>query len=112
MLSIFIFLDQIFKWSISEPERQKEHLKSDSQSLKCFILFEQAGLLILTKDFNQFVWEEEVQVLGLPQFYLGDYSIYLLCHFIYTVHVLFQALFLLGVGSGLSVIVFICEELI
>ena len=33
-----------------------------------------AGLLMYTKEFEQFVWEEELQVLELRHFYLGKHS--------------------------------------
>ena len=75
-----------------------------------FVLFLQAGLQIFKKDFNPFVWEEEVQVLRLPHFYLGKFNLNTLSFNI--LHFLFQALFLLVIGSGVSVIAFICEQLL
>ena len=35
------------------------------------LLFEKAGLLMFTKEFNPFVWEEELKILDLSYFYLG-----------------------------------------
>ena len=37
------------------------------------LTFEQAGLLIYAKDFQQFVWEEEVKILDMPYFYFRKY---------------------------------------
>merc|ERR1711911_70650 len=37
------------------------------------ISFEQAGIIMHTKRFEDFVWEEEVFVLGMPYFYIGKY---------------------------------------
>jgi len=52
--------------------------------------FTHAGLLLISKQFTQFVWEEELQILGMPHFYL--------------------AFILLGIGSVISIIMFIFEK--
>lgn len=39
--------------------------------IKIHIFHDQAGLVIYTKPFNSFAWEEESKILGLPYFYLG-----------------------------------------
>ena len=71
-------------------------------------MFNQAGIILYTKYFNQYVWEEQLQVLGLPYFYLGKHSF----TFIISLNTfLFQAFFFLGIGIGISITVFICEQL-
>ena len=36
-----------------------------------------AGLLMYTKDYNKII-EKEAEVLGMPHFYLGKYSFYII----------------------------------
>ena len=45
-----------------------------SALLLTFSIEKQAGLLLYTKEFTQYVWEEELIVLTLPYFYLGIYD--------------------------------------
>ena len=63
------------------------------------------------KEFKNFVWEEEWIVLDMPYFYFRKYSFpkcwSLNCNIM--LHIL--AFFILGLGSGLSLIVFIFEQL-
>ena len=55
--------------------------------------------------FNQFVWEEEAKVLGLPHFFLGKFH----CpKFVLTYYI--PAFIFLGIGSLMSFIVFILEK--
>ena len=69
--------------------------------------FRQAGLVIHRLNLPKFVWEEDLEVLGMPHFYLGT--------FIYTLrsyeNIRFLAFFILGIGIGFSTILFICEHL-
>ena len=44
-------------------------------SLLLTLTFEQAGLLLYAKEFQQFVWEEEWKVLDMPYFYFRKYWI-------------------------------------
>ena len=60
-----------------------------------------------TKGFAKFVWEENVQKLGMPHFYLGKNS---LSKFAFYCYFLFLAFIFLGIGSVISIIVFICEK--
>ena len=63
------------------------------------------------KEFKNFVWEEEWIVLDMPYFYFRKYSFpkcwSLNCNFILYI----LAFFILGLGSGVSLIVFILEQL-
>ena len=59
------------------------------------------------KQFPKFVWEEELQKLAMPHFYLGKDLFYP-----FSSYFSFPALIILGTGSGISIIVFICEKLI
>ena len=61
-----------------------------------------------TKEFDKFVWEEGVEALGLPHFFLGklELSSTLFLDF----YILCPAFIFLGIGSVLSTIVFICEN--
>ena len=61
-----------------------------------------------TKNFDQFVWEENVQILGMPHFYLGK-NVVNIC-FIFFIY-LIPAFIFLGSGSVISIIVFVCENL-
>ena len=61
------------------------------------------------KGFAKFVWEESVQALGMPHFYLGKYK-YLLSKFVHVLLLLFLAFIVLGFGSLMAIIVFICEK--
>ena len=72
-------------------------------------IFEQAGILMHTKNFVQYVWEEKPVVLTLPYFSLGE--IQLIFMFAPFMSKLFVAFFFLGVGIGLSTFVLICEHL-
>ena len=58
------------------------------------------------KHFAKFVWEEEVQALGMPHFYLGKHSF---SKFLLYFYILFPAFIFLGIGSVLSFIMFFCE---
>ena len=60
-----------------------------------------------SKGWEQFAWEENVQKLGMPHFYLGKHSLTKLVLYFY---ILFPALIFLGIGSVISIIVFICEK--
>ena len=35
------------------------------------------------KDFEPFVWEEELQILDLSYFYIGNYNIFLYTYIVY-----------------------------
>ena len=48
-----------------------------------------------TKEFHPFVWEEELQKLSMPHFYLGIFSYILLFNFLTFILFLFQHLFFL-----------------
>ena len=73
---------------------------------------EQAGLLMYQKQFPKFVWEEELQKLKLPHFYLGkDLKINFVL-FPFSSYFSLAAFIILGTGCGISFIVFICEQLI
>ena len=60
------------------------------------------------KEFAKFVWEKEMQNLGMPHFYLGKNL--LLKFVLYYNYFLFPAFIFLGFGGVLSIIVFICEK--
>ena len=60
-----------------------------------------------TKQFEQFTWEENVQNLGMPHFYLGKLSI---SKFVLYIYFLFPAFIFLGIGTAISIIVFIFEK--
>ena len=64
---------------------------------------------MITKKFNTFVWEEELQSLGMPYFYLGIKT-FIISSFVYFLHILFTAFIFLGIGKVISIIVFICEK--
>ena len=51
--------------------KEQRVIQSEPKIL-CLVL--KAGILMYTKEFEQFVWEEELQVLKLPHFYLGKLS--------------------------------------
>ena len=63
---------------------------------------------MITKQFNQFVWKENVQILGMPHFYLGKNVVNI--GFIFFIY-LIAAFMFLGSGSVISIIVFVCENL-
>ena len=64
---------------------------------------------MLTKGFAKFVWEENVEELKMPHFYLGKHS---LSTFLFlTLKFVFLAFIFLGIGSAISIIVFCCEKL-
>ena len=60
-----------------------------------------------TKGFPKFVWEENVKALGMPHFYLGKHS---LSKFVHLLILLFLAFIILGIGSVIAIIAFICEK--
>ena len=60
-----------------------------------------------SKKFGKFVWEEEVQALGMPHFFLGRH---LVSKFVPYFYILSPAFIFLGIGSVLSIIVLICEK--
>ena len=60
-----------------------------------------------TKEFAKFVWEENVKVLGMSHFYLGKHSV---SKFVLYYYFLFTGFIFLGIGSVISIIVFICEK--
>ena len=57
------------------------------------------------KEWELFVWEEELKVLGIEYFYIGQNLSILKQMFIF----LFPALIFLGFGSAISILAFICE---
>ena len=59
------------------------------------------------KQFPKFVWEEQLQKLAMPHFYLGKDPL-----FFFSSYLSFTAFIILGTGSGISFILFICEQLI
>lgn len=59
-----------------------------------------------TKLFEKFAWEENVQNLGMPHFYLGKLSFSKFVLYIF----LFPAFIFLGIGTAISIMVFICEK--
>ena len=65
---------------------------------------------MLTKEFPKFVWEENVQALGMPHFYLGKHK-HSLSKFVLYLYFLFPALIILGIGSLLAIIAFIFEKI-
>ena len=79
----------------------------------------QAGLLLYTKEFTNFVWEEKWIVLDMQYFYFRKSSFpfcwslksYLYIYiYIYGI-ITFSAFIILGIGSGVSLIVFMLEHL-
>ena len=67
-----------------------------SQCQYCqYLNLKQAGLIMYYKEFEQFVWEEEWQVLTMPYFYLGKYLIPV-CNFDYYLRLFFKHLFFLA----------------
>ena len=62
-------------------------------SLLLTLTFEQAGLLLYAKEFQQFVWEEEWKVLDMPYFYFRKYwiPICLNCNLIFYTFSLFHS---------------------
>ena len=66
-----------------------------------------------TKEFNQFVWKEELKILDLSYFYLGSLfllSLYYLFPSCFKIDLL-TAFFFLASGIGMSLTVFIGEHL-
>ena len=64
---------------------------------------------MVTKEFAKFFWEENVQALGMPHFYLGKQK-HSLSKFVHLLLLLFLAFIFLGFGSVMAIIVFICEK--
>ena len=66
-----------------------------------------------TKEFPKFVFEVEGKILDMPYFYFGKYSLFIshLLKFDLKFHVTFSAFIILGLGSGVSLIVFIFEHI-
>ena len=89
-------------------EVDKSRLYHDCKHFKHTLT--QAGLLVFRKQFGSYVWEEELKVLGLPYFYLGDYFLSKFVNLYIIFFILFPALIFLLIGSAISIIVFICEN--
>ena len=66
---------------------------------------------MLTKGFAKFVWEENVEKLKMPHFYLGKNILLVNICSLHTLKFVFLAFIFLGIGSALSIIVFFCEKL-
>ncbi len=64
-----------------------------------------------TKEFTQFVLEVKWIELDMPYFYFCKYSFSFHLLKVDLFHVTFSALIILGIGSGVSLIVFISEYL-
>ena len=63
-----------------------------------------------TKQFKNFVWEEEAIVLDMQYFYFRKYCFPICWSLNWISYYLFLAFFILGLGSGVSLIVFIGEH--
>ena len=75
--------------------------------------FNQAGILCYSKGWPAFVIEIEEKALDLPYFYFRKYIfIFGMLKFDLNFHVTFSALGILGIGSCVSLIVFILEQLV
>ena len=62
-----------------------------------------------TKKFEQFVWEEELKVLGIEYFFIGKHFNSKTVIFYKILTFLFAALIFLGIGTAISMVAFICE---
>ena len=67
----------------------------------------QAGLLCGVSDFNAYVWEEQVSVLGIESFYFGKKQSFghLINHF-------FVAFGVLGIGISGGTVVLLVEKIV
>ena len=62
-----------------------------------------------TADFNHFAWEEEAKILDMPYFYLGKYWVPFCCTLNANLLFIFEAFYILAIGSGVSLIIFVWE---
>ena len=65
-------------------------------------------MLLYTKEFPLYVWEEEVEQLKIPHFHFCNKVL------LYTSEhrLIVPAFFILGAGTGIATLVFICELLV
>ena len=63
------------------------------------------------KEWELFVWEEELKVLGIEYFYIGQNFKTYFINFSSVFSFLFLAFIFLGIGGVVSIIAFICEKL-
>ena len=66
----------------------------------------QAGLLCGVSDFNAYVWEEQVSVLGLESFYFGKIQ-----SFEYLIKYFLSAFGVLGIGISGGTVVLLVEKI-
>ena len=67
----------------------------------------QAGLLCGVSDFNAYVWEEQVSVLGLESFYFGKIQ-----SFEHLIKYFFLAFGVLGIGISGGTVVLLVEKIV
>ena len=63
---------------------------------------------IYSQEWPLFEWKEEIQILGMPHFYLGI-NIHLTDILLVSILYFISAFIFLGIGSGVALTVFICE---
>ena len=61
------------------------------------------------KEWELFVWEEELKVLGIEYFIIGKHFYSKFVNFYQLLTFLFAALIFLGIGTAISMVAFICE---